>query len=289
MSLASALERALGRPSPFTPHDGPFWDDPYIGTQMLAAHLDASTDAASHRPAIIGRRVDHLSVALGLQPGDRLLDLGCGPGLYAEAFAKRGVSVCGIDISPVAIGHARASARQAGLDIEYRLGDYTVDELGGPYDAAVMIYLDFGVLADEPRDRLLAALAAVLRPGGAFAFDVKGPRRGRVRDGGVSVARLERGFWRPDAHLVIETTYRYGPRLDLTQYAVADMAGEITTYRVWDRAYSVRELQGLLVRHGLRVESVWRDLGGAAWHPTSATVATLARRQAPSGRRVSSL
>ena len=52
-----------GGPEPFAPHDAPFWDDPYIASRMLEAHLDPSTDAASRRPATIERTVDHLTAA----------------------------------------------------------------------------------------------------------------------------------------------------------------------------------------------------------------------------------
>jgi hypothetical protein len=37
-------------------------------------------------------------------------------------------------------------------DVEYRVADYTRVALGGPDDAAVLIYLDFGVLPDEARE-----------------------------------------------------------------------------------------------------------------------------------------
>ncbi len=52
-----ALERALARPEPFAPHDAPFWDDPHIAREMLAAHLDPGTDAGSRRPETIARTV----------------------------------------------------------------------------------------------------------------------------------------------------------------------------------------------------------------------------------------
>jgi SAM-dependent methyltransferase len=272
-----ALERALARPEPFAPHDAPFWNDPYIGRQMLAAHLDPETDAASRRPETIERTVTHLAGALGLGVGDRLLDLGCGPGLYAMAFAARGVAVSGIDLSPTAVVYAADAARQAGAAIDYRVGDYTVDPLGGPFDAAVMIYLDFGVLPDAPRDRLLDAVRLALRPHGLFAFDVHGPSRERVADAAISVRQADGGFWRPGPHLVLETTYRYGDDLDLDQYAI--VAGEsITTYRVWDRAYAVAHLRALLRRHGFAIDDVWSDLAGVPRRRSSPTLGVVARR-----------
>lgn len=276
--LADTLVRALGRPEPFAPHDAPFWDDPYIGSQMLKAHLDPTTDAASRRPATVWATVDHLVTALELAPGSRLLDLGCGPGLYTTEFARRGLRVTGVDLSGGSIAHARATAEANGLNIEYRVADYTTADLGGPYDAAVLIYLDFGVLADDARDRLLTAVRASLRPNGLFAFDVKTPARTRVNDGYIELSRRGSGFWRPRPHLLIETSYRYDSQLDLEQHAVVE-DDRITTYRVWDRAYSVADLRSLLGRHGLRVVAHWEDLTGTAWRSRSPTVAVAARRR----------
>ena len=276
---AADLERSIARPAAFAPHDAPFWDDPHIARQMLAAHLDPATDAASRRPDTIARTVEHLRGALGLRRGDRLLDLGCGPGLYATAFARHGVLVHGIDLSSLSIDHAMGAARDAALPIEYRVGDYTAEPLGGPYEAAVMIYLDFGVLPDEARDRLLDAVRTALIPGGAFAFDVYGTPRPRVTDAAISVERSAGGFWRPDPHLVIETTYRVGANLDVNQYAIVTDQ-DVITYRVWDHAYSVGELRTLLRRHGLRIDAVWSDLTGAPFRRASPTIAVLARSRA---------
>ncbi len=45
------------------------------------------------------QEVDHVVRALGLGPGDRVLDVGCGPGRHAHELARRGVVVHGIDIA----------------------------------------------------------------------------------------------------------------------------------------------------------------------------------------------
>ena len=171
-----ALARAIARPEPFAPHDAPFWEDPHIAACMLAAHLDPNTDAASAPPDVVERRVAHLAVALRLGRGGRLLDLGCGPGLYAAA---------------------------GGLAIDYRVGDYTRDPLGGPFDAAVLVYLDFGVLDDRGRDALLDGVRGAVRRGGRFALDVHAPTRPRPPDATVAAHASEGGFWRPGPHLVV--------------------------------------------------------------------------------------
>lgn len=62
---------------------------------------------------------------LSLLPADlsgmRVLDAGCGPGLYAEALARRGASVHAFDVTPAMVEIARQ--RTAGLDVEVRTGN----------------------------------------------------------------------------------------------------------------------------------------------------------------------
>jgi SAM-dependent methyltransferase len=93
------LQSHAARPVLFARHSAPFWDDPHISRQLLAAHLDPRTDAASRRPDTIDRSVAWLANQLELRPFNRVLDLGCGPGLYAERLAGLGLSVTGVDIS----------------------------------------------------------------------------------------------------------------------------------------------------------------------------------------------
>ena len=61
--------------------------------------------------------------ALAPQPGERLLDVGCGAGNVAELAAGAGASVTGIDLSPRLVDVAKARAEAGGFGIEYRLGD----------------------------------------------------------------------------------------------------------------------------------------------------------------------
>ena len=66
--LLARLGRHAARPALFAPHAASFWDDPYISRQLLAAHLDPGTDAASRRPDTIDRSVAVLTIAtLGLR------------------------------------------------------------------------------------------------------------------------------------------------------------------------------------------------------------------------------
>lgn len=77
---------------------------------------------------------------LGTLQGKRILDLGCGPGLYTLEYARRGASVTGVDFSPAMLDLARRNAETAKLGslIEYRQADLASYEAAETYDLIIM-------------------------------------------------------------------------------------------------------------------------------------------------------
>jgi len=258
------LEPLTQRPELYAPGVEQFWTDPHIAGSMLTAHLDPTHDAASRRPKTIERTVRWLVGHLGLSPGTRLLDLGCGPGLYAERLARCGLRVTGVDFSANSLAYARAQAAEAELPIKYVCQDYRSLAFKSDFDVAQMIYYDLGALSGQDRDIVLDRVYQALRPGGRFVFDVltfEGRRRARPKPGWqVS----QGGFWRPGPHLVLTDVHRYPEdRAELDQYTVIDESGRYAAYRVWTSYFDAAAVESLVAAHGFVLEGLWSDLMGS--------------------------
>ncbi|TFW61107.1 class I SAM-dependent methyltransferase [Bradyrhizobium sp. MOS001] len=105
-------------------------------------------------------------------PSGKLLDLGCGTGVHAIEFARRGWNVAGVDLSADMIARANARAAQAGLRIPFRQGDAC--EAGPEHDCDAVVSLFHVASYQNDHDRLEALFHtahAALRPGGVFFFD----------------------------------------------------------------------------------------------------------------------
>jgi SAM-dependent methyltransferase len=251
------------KPALFAAGEKKFWDDPHISKGMMEAHLDPNHDIASRRPEIIDKIISNFFESGILKRGMKVLDLGCGPGLYAEKLYKAGVDVVGLDISERSIEYARKKAKESGLNIEYRCMNFFDMDYTDEFDAAIQIYGELNTFSDAMRDRLLKLVHKALKKDGTFIFDVT-TRTHRMKYGvrnGWYVC--DGGFWRPGKHLVLEQGFDY-PEEDtwLDQYIVVDEQGT-KVYRNWFHDYTLDSINEVLNASGFTTKYAWNDLTGS--------------------------
>ena len=143
-----------------------FWNDPYISTQLLKAHLDPNIDPASRNKNFMDRSIRWIVQKFNIEESSKILDLGCGPGLYTHELAKAGAQVTGIDVSTNSIEYASRRAKEENLDIKYINANYVTCDFKRKYDLITLIYDDYCVLSPNDRKILLGKIHSALEEDG---------------------------------------------------------------------------------------------------------------------------
>ena len=249
----NALRELSARPELYEPGEVAFWTDPHIAAIMLQLHLDPEQEAASRKADRIQGELEGLFRSGAVREGDRLLDLGCGPGLYAVELARRGVAVTGLDMSENSLAAAEARAREAGVSLELRCQNFFDLNEVETFDAILQVYGEMNVFSPVDRDRLLQILRRALKPGGRLTFDVT-TRIARKKFGQTNNWSFQdTGFWASGPHLVLADGFDY-PEHDawVDQYVVVEPE-RTRVFRNWFTDYDATEITRIAEKNGFTV------------------------------------
>ncbi|MFV2062275.1 MAG: class I SAM-dependent methyltransferase [Chloroflexota bacterium] len=277
--LFRTLERINERPAPYSAYTaGALWTSPDISEMMLRYHLDGEVDLASRKTAFIASSVEWIRSTFELGPGRSVIDFGCGPGLYTNRLSKTGAAVTGIDFSERSVDYARAEAQREGLAVDYVVADYLGYETDQRYDLAMMIMCDYCALSPEQRARFIGRVRHLLKPGGAFLFDVYSLSYFETwEERSAYGPGLMDGFWSASEYYGFLNTFTYQTeKLVLEKYVIVE-AERTTEYFNWFQHFDPAELATELEAGGLTVETVFSDVAGLTYDPGSAEFAVTAR------------
>lgn len=184
------------------------------------------------------QEIDFLWRALELQPGMRVLDVGCGPGRHSLELARRGADAVGIDASDVFLELARAAATNDGLSASFELLDVRELEHDGAFDAVICLCQGgFGLLGGRDEIDVFGRIVRAAVPGGRVAVS--------AFHAPFAVRHLEEGeTFDPVTGVVHERS------------TVRDADGEERVFDLWTTCFTTRELELLAALAGLEMDAV---------------------------------
>jgi SAM-dependent methyltransferase len=217
--------------------------------EPIAEHLGKAYLRYSFTKGTV-QEVDAIVEWLGLVPGERVLDVGCGPGRHSLELARRGIETVGVDISERFVAIARESA--SGLASFERMDARRLPFVE-EFDAAICLCQGaFGLMTADGDDvTVLAGIARALKPGGRLALSAFSAYYS-VRYHGDAVFDADTGV----SHERTE---------------VRDEEGRPEEVDLWTGCYTPRELRLLASATGLRADRIL-SVDPGAYRPSAPTL-----------------
>lgn len=197
------------------------------------------------------QQVAFVETALAMRPPMRVLDVGCGHGRHANALARRGFRVTGVDAVE---GFLAVARRDAPVGATFVRGDIGALGLDAAVDRAICIYDVLGYADDDHARRTLAGIHRALVPGGALLLDLR-EREFLARLPAAAVLDL------PNGDLMIDRYRLEGSRLfDHRTYLRGDRRRDLRfSVRVWTH----EEMRELLAAAGFAIRAAYGGFDGA--------------------------
>ncbi len=267
------LKKIANKPKLYDKGTSVMWTDPHISKHLLELHINPDIDTASRSQDKINSITKWILEQID-KPKRKILDLGCGPGLYAELLAQNGHSVTGIDFSANTIQYAAKNAKELQLEIEYLNTDYLNLNYDNQFDVILLIYLDFCALIPSDRDRVLKIVHKALKKGGIFIFDVVNEKNIDKKTIQQSWEIQEKGFWKNKPYVALSNGYHYPEaRVLANHHIIIDQDYKIDSYIFWTHYYEQKDLIPILESKGFTDTKNYENIlpEGDCWNGNNVT------------------
>ena len=201
-------------------------------------------------PQATQSEAEFVANAMGITPGQQVLDVGCGYGRHAMELAARGFHVVGLDLSTPLLLRGGEEAQRRGLQINFIRGDMRELDYDSQFDGAYCLFSTFGYFDDETNKRTIANIARALKPGGRILLEI-------LNRDYVITDLPTRVWWEGDGCVVLEEVELnyFSSRIQVNRSVVFD-DGRQVEQEISIRAYSLHEVGKLMHAAGFRVLEV---------------------------------
>jgi len=219
------------------------WFEQWFGEEYHALYPHRDDEDARRAVALIRSVVSW-------RPGDRILDLACGPGRHAAELDRLGGHVVGFDLSRAMLRRARERTRARLVRGDMRALPFR----DGSFALAVNLFTSFGYFLDDAEHRLVVRqVAAALAPGGHFVLDYLNAEQVRRT---IQLSEQAKG-----RDVLVRRRIDSANRFVIKEI---ELRGRARSFQERVRLYGADELAALCVDAGLRVVARFGDYDAGA-------------------------
>ncbi len=276
--MFNVLQKINERPKVFEIYTASeLWTNEHTAQQMLQYHLNDDIEASSRNSNFIEKSCSWIAEKFKINE-KKVIDFGCGPGLYASRLAQKGALVTGIDFSENSINYARTAAKEKGLNIDYIVSDYLDFETAEKFDLITMIMCDFCALSLAQRKTLLGKFKAILKPEGSILMDVYSLSAFDRKSESATYEKNQLfSFWSPNDYYAFVNTFKYeDEKVLLDKYTIYEADIDEKIVYNWLQHYSFESLQAELYQNGLAIQEKLASVAGGEFDPEKDEFAIIA-------------
>ncbi|MGG0942431.1 methyltransferase domain-containing protein [Bacillus subtilis] len=267
-------------PEPFEGGTQEIWLDPDRADFVLKSHFDENIPGGSRERSFINETVDFISEIAPVENCKKVIDLGCGPGLYSQMLAMKGYNVVGVDFNKKSIEYAISEAKKRDLSIDYRNEDITNIEIENEFDLALLIYQIYCVFSSENRKKILSNVHRGLKSGGLVLLDVLSDTSYEKFQQNLmwSLSRKDNPL-SDRKYLTLYASIKYPNKVTLAKNVLVFGDGEIVNYNYWNQYFSIESLEKEVNDAGFTLEKVYADVNGGDYINNSEFFAVLLKKK----------
>lgn len=226
----------LKKPIPFSSGNMNLWDNEYIARNVLKKHLNYSIDSGSRKLETIYKTVEWINEKF--LDAVNILDIGCGPGLYATPFIKKGFLYTGIDVSPYQIEYAKKHNTNDDM-VKFYQADFRDWCFKNHYDIILLLYGIYSFYPQHERIKLLKNIRKSLVSNGCVVIEAFTSNHYENRSDERDWTYYESGgFWCEKPYIELNAFYRYDD-INLVLVQAAKINDSIKVWNSWIQTFSL--------------------------------------------------
>ncbi|OCB93001.1 D-alanine--D-alanine ligase [Bacillus amyloliquefaciens] len=263
MTTIKKLLELAKNPEPFEEGTQEVWLDPDRAELVLKSHFDEYIPGGSKGSSFIDETVDFITKIAPVECNNKIIDLGCGPGLYSQKLALKGYNVTGVDYNKKSIDYAISEADKMNLQIDYKIEDITNLEIENEFDAALLIYQIYGVFSPNNRRKILNNIYRGLKTGGLVLLDVLSEKSYEKFEQNLMWFLSKKDSLISDKeHLTLYAAIKYPDNVTLAKNVLVFDDGKLVNYNYWNQHFSIEDLEKEVNEAGFNLEKVYADVNG---------------------------